>query len=323
MRRLGRIGLALAALLLVVAAGVVIWGWTGSGPLDEETTIVIRDGSTLSDAAELLEERGVIRSADSFLLFARVLASDDPIRAGEFAMPAGVSPSGALRILQYATPVQRFVTIPEGTPSVIVHDRLMAAEFLTGEVPVPTEGSVLADSYSYERGESRVAVLARMQQAMREELARQWANRGPRTVVSTPEEAVILASIVEKETAEASERPLVAGVYSNRLQRGMRLQADPTIIYPITRGRALGRRIRRSEIRQRNDYNTYAMEGLPRGPIANVGREALHAVLHPAETDALYFVADGSGGHAFAETLDEHNRNVRRWYELRRERGEM
>jgi UPF0755 protein len=182
---------------------------------------------------------------------------------------------------------------------------------------------VLADSYSYERGEPRAAVLLRMQQAMERELASLWEGRSPNTVVRTPREAVILASIVEKETGVAEERPIIAGVYSNRLRRGMRLQADPTIIYPITRGRPLGRRIRRSEINQVNDYNTYAMTGLPRGPIANVGREALEAVLNPAETDALFFVADGTGGHVFADTLAEHNRNVERWYEIRRQRGEM
>lgn len=322
MRRLGCIGLffSVLALAAIVAVG---FSWKGSGPLDAPATVVVRQGSTLSDAAATLEEAGVIRSADRFLLLARFLGRGDPIQAGEFAIPAGTSQSAALDILQHAQPVQRLVTIPEGTPSVLVHERLMAADFLTGEVPVPAEGSVLADSYSYERGEPRAAVLERMQAAMREELARQWPRRSERAVVETPREAVILASIVEKETAVPSERRLIAGVYSNRLREGMRLQADPTIIYPITRGRPLGRRIRRSEIDERNDYNTYAMAGLPAGPIANVGREALAAVLDPAETDALYFVADGSGGHVFAETLDEHNRNVERWYAIRRRRGEM
>lgn len=322
MRRLGCLGLIVAG-LLVVGLVAALRSWSGAGPLEEPVAVTIADGATLTDAALTLEEAGVIRSQSRFLLFARFLGSDSPIRAGEYEMPARVSQSGALRILQEAPAIQRFVTIPEGMPAVLVHERLMATELLTGEIPVPEEGSVLADSYSYERGESRADLLARMQLALDEELAALWAVRSDDIAVETPQEAVILASIVEKETAEPSERPIIAGVYSNRLRIGMRLQADPTIIYPITQGRALGRRIRRSEIDQRNDYNTYAMAGLPRGPIANVGRDAIAAVLNPAETDALYFVADGSGGHAFAESYAEHQRNVERWYALRRQRGEM
>lgn len=322
MRRLGCLGLIVAG-LLVIGLLAALRSWGGAGPLEEPVAVTIADGSTLTDAALTLEEAGVISSQSRFLLFARFLGSDAPIRAGEYEMPARVSQSGALYILQESPAIQRFVTIPEGMPAILVHERLMATELLTGEVPVPEEGSVLADSYSYERGESRADVLARMQLALTEELARLWADRSDDIAVSTPEEALTLASIVEKETADPSERPIIAGVYSNRLRIGMRLQADPTIIYPITQGRALGRRIRRSEIDDRNEYNTYAMAGLPRGPIANVGREAIAAVLNPEETDALYFVADGSGGHVFAETYADHQRNVERWYSLRRERGEM
>lgn len=322
MRRIGCTAIVVAILTaLVLVAG--LRSWSGPGSLQNDVTVSIVRGSTLSDAAATLEAAGVVPSARRFVYFARVLGGNGPVQAGEFEMPAYVSQAEALRILQDGTPVQRLVTIPEGMPSVLVHDRLMNTELLTGEIPVPEEGSILADSYSFDRGETRAAVIDRMQRAMREELARQWANRALDIAVTTQAEAVTLASIVEKETAQADERPMVAGVYSNRLRRGMRLQADPTIIYPITRGRALGRRIRRSEIQQVNDYNTYAMAGLPRGPIANVGREALHAALHPATTDALFFVADGSGGHVFAVTLAEHNRNVERWYRLRRERGEM
>lgn len=322
MKKLGCFGLILGGVLLVLAV-IGLRNWGGPGPLEEPAVVTITEGSTLTSAAETLEEAGVIGSADTFLLYAKFLGGNAPIRTGEYEMPAGVSQSEALRILQEEPAVQRFVTIPEGTPSVIVHDRLMENELLTGDIPVPEEGSLLADSYSYERGEDRAAVVARMQAAMDEALAELWLERSPDTAVASIEEAVILASIVEKETASAEERPLVAGVYSNRLRQGIRLQADPTIIYPITRGRPLGRRIRRSEIDAVNDYNTYSMEGLPRGPIANVGRSAIEAVLNPAETRALFFVADGTGGHVFAETLAEHNRNVQRWYALRRERGEM
>ncbi|MBC7986973.1 MAG: endolytic transglycosylase MltG [Sphingomonadaceae bacterium] len=321
-RRVGCLAVVLIAALALLAVGA--WrGWSGAGPLEAPATVTIADGASLTAAAETLEDAGVIHSQDRFLMLARLFGGDEPVRAGEYEMPAHVSASQALRILQREVAVQRFVTIPEGMPSVLVRDRLMAEPLLTGEVPVPAEGSVLPDSYSYERGESRAAVLVRMQAAMRGELARLWPRRTRRSIVRTPAEAVTLASIVEKETAVPAERRTVAGVYTNRLREGMMLQADPTIIYPITRGRPLGRRIRRSEIRQRNGYNTYAMTGLPAGPIANPGRESIAAVLDPAPTDALYFVADGRGGHVFAATLEEHNRNVERWYAIRRARGEM
>jgi UPF0755 protein len=166
-------------------------------------------------------------------------------------------------------------------------------------------------------------VLARMQRAMSQTLATLWAKRAPNLVVKTPQEALALASIVEKETGKPSERRMVAGLYSNRLRIGMPLQADPTIIYPITRGKPLGRRILKSEIAAVNDYNTYSMVGLPKGPITNPGRESLAAVLNPAPTEALYMVADGSGGHAFAATLEQHNANVARWFAIRRQRGEL
>lgn len=322
MRRIGCTAIIVGGLIFA-ALFVAIRSWSGPGPLADPVNVTIAEGATLTSAAQTLEDAGVIRSADRFVLFSRFLGSNAPVRAGEFEMPAYVSQSEALRILQEAVPVQRFVTVTPGMPAVIVHDRLMENDMLTGEVDVPEEGSILADSYAFERGESRAEVVARMQAAMDEALAELWPARSPNTAVASPEEAVILASIVEKETGVAEERRMVAGVYSNRLRQGMRLQADPTIIYPITRGRPLGRRIRRSEIDAVNDYNTYSMAGLPRGPIANVGREALEAVLDPAETDALFFVADGTGGHVFAETLEEHNANVERWFAIRRQRGEM
>jgi UPF0755 protein len=208
-------------------------------------------------------------------------------------------------------------------PSVQVQERLMAVPFLTGTVDVPPEGSVLPDTYSYRRGESRAAVLGRMQAAMRTELARLWARRQPGAPVVSPEAAVILASIVEKETGKASERRFIAGVFGNRLRRGMPLQSDPTVIYPVTRGRPLGRRILQSELDANNGYNTYRSAGLPIGPIANPGRASIAAVLDPAQTNALYFVADGTGGHVFADTLAQHQANVARWYAIRHARGEM
>ncbi len=188
---------------------------------------------------------------------------------------------------------------------------------------MPAEGSVLPDTYEIERGESRQAVLLRMQAAMQRTLAELWEKRAPGLRSNTPQEALSLAAIVEKETGKPSEREMVAGLYSNRLRQGIMLQADPTIIYPITKGKPLGRRIRQSEIQAINDYNTYSMIGLPNGPITNPGRASIAAVLNPAKTDALYMVADGTGGHLFAPTLQQHNANVERWFAIRRARGEI
>ncbi len=317
--------LLLVAIAIVLLAPVVAFtaGWFVPTVLEEERPFIVPSGASLSSIASKLEEEGFIASADRFKLGARLFGSDEPIKAGEFLIPVPASGNQVLTILQGGDVIRRFVTIPEGMPSIMVHERLMAQEFLTGEIPVPAEGSVLPDSYDYERGESRAAVVKRMQEALRKELSELWLGRSSGIAVTTPHEALVLASIVEKETGKPSERRMVAGLYTNRLKLGMRLQADPTIIYPITMGKPLGRRIRQSEIQAVNDYNTYSMAGLPKGPITNPGRESIAAVLNPERTDALYMVADGSGGHAFAATLEEHNRNKDKWFAIRRERGEI
>ena len=320
MIRRGALAAALAVLLLL---GRFVSGWYGSGPLVKDTPFTVPDGSSLSKVADKMEDEGAIASAESFRLRARIFGGGAPIKAGEFLLPQGASPSKILSILQGDAVLRRFVTIPEGMPSIMVYERLMAQPLLTGDIAVPEEGSVLPDTYEIKRGESRQDVLLRMQAAMRRTLAELWAGRGSNIAVKTPEEALTLASIVEKETGKPSERRVVAGLYSNRLRQGIMLQADPTIIYPITRGKPLGRRIRQSEIQAVNDYNTYSMVGLPRGPITNPGKESIAAVLNPAETRALYMVADGTGGHLFAETLPEHNANVERWYAIRKARGDF
>jgi UPF0755 protein len=323
MARKGCLAAAVVALALAIAAAAFAWGWWSSSDIDEDTTFVVPSGASLTSVARKLEDEGLIASADRFLLRARVLGSGDPIRAGEFLLPAGASPARILDTFQHGQVIRRFITIPEGMPSIMVWERLMAEPLLTGTVPVPEEGSVLPESYDFERGESRAAVVARMQKAMADTIAELWPQRVSGIAVSTPEEAVILASIVEKETGVPGERRMVAGLYSNRVRQGMLLQADPTIIYPITKGKPLGRRIRQSEIRAVNDYNTYTMVGLPKGPITNPGRASIEAVLNPERTEALYMVADGRGGHVFANTLAEHNANVARWFAIRRARGEM
>ncbi|MGI4949404.1 MAG: endolytic transglycosylase MltG [Janthinobacterium lividum] len=321
-KRSARLGLV-AALLLVLLGFWVVHGWGGPGPAPRNLTVDIPQGATLARAASELEKAGAIPSARRFRLYARLLGRRQTIRAGEYRILAHLSQSDILRLLQGGATVQHLVTIPEGLPSVLAREVLMAAPELRGTIPVPAEGSLLPDSYGYLRGETRASVVARMQGAMRRYLAAAWARRKPGIAVSTPQQALILAAIVEKETGKPAERRMVAAVYANRLKRGMPLQADPTFIYPITQGRPLGRRPLLSEVHAKNAYNTYEMTELPAGPICNPGRASIDAVLDPAPSSALYFVADGTGGHVFADTLAQHDANVKRWYAIRHARGEM
>ncbi|MBB5685050.1 endolytic transglycosylase MltG [Sphingobium boeckii] len=322
MRKLGCFGLIVAA-LLGLSALYVLRTWGGAGPATQNLTVTIKTGASLTSAAADLEKAGAIRSAKTFLTFAKLLGGGAPIQSGEYRVPAGMSGADVLKMLQGGKTLQRFVMIPEGMPSIMVHERLMAEKLLTGTIAVPAEGSILPDSYSFERGETRASVVKRMQAAMTKTMAALWETRKAGIAVASPREAMILASIVEKETGVPGERRTVAAVYGNRLKRGMKLQADPTVIYPTSKGKPIGRRILRSELQAMNGYNTYAMVGLPAGPIANPGRASIAAVLDPAESNALYFVADGSGGHVFADTLEQHNANVQKWYALRKSRGEM
>jgi len=319
----GGLGCLLLIILIVVGAGwlTVHRNWTGPGPARHPTTVVVPQGSTLAAAARALEKVGAVRSTTGFLRFARRFGSSAPIRAGEYEVAPHMSARDILALLQSGHTVQRMITIPEGMPSIEVFERLAGEKLLTGKLPIPTEGSVLPGTYSFQRGEPRRNVLKRMQDAMTQTLNQLWMTRKANSVVNSKLEALTLASIVEKETGVPEERPMVAGVYSNRLRSGMRLQADPTIIYPMTKGKPLGRRIKLSEVRAQNDYNTYSMAGLPIGPITNPGRDSIAAVLAPANTNALYFVADGKGGHVFANDLKDHNANVQRYYNLRKAQG--
>lgn len=316
--------LAFVALLLLVGVPIVLAPWFGwANTAGTAQSFEVKRGASLSGVARDLEDAGLVSSAGEFRLLARLLGSDAPVRAGRYRLRQGMAWRDILATLQKGE-VERFtVTIPEGWPAVMVAERLNAVPGLKGKAAVPAEGSILPDTYEYQPGEDRGVVLKRMQSAMTNTLKQLWPKRTARAVVKTPEQAVVLASIVEKETGKASERRTIAGVYSNRLRIGMKLDADPTVIYPITQGKPLGRRIRQSELRRDTGYNTYLKPGLPKGPIANPGRDSIMAVLDPAETDALYFVADGSGGHVYAKTLAEQNANVARWFALRRQRGEM
>ncbi|MCY7338428.1 MAG: endolytic transglycosylase MltG [Sphingomonas bacterium] len=321
---LRRLILMLVLLGLFAGAGGYWMLWASAGPKAGPHTIVVEEGSSLAKVAGQLVAAGAVPgSVTTYRGMARIFGSGDSVQAGEFEIPKGMSGAAVLDLLQHGQPVQRLLTIAEGTPSIIVQEKLAAAKELTGEAPLAPEGSILPDSYSYQRGEARSAVLKRMTVAMDKELAALWAKRKPTSVVTSPSQALILASIVEKETGKAAERRTVAGVYSNRLRIGMKLDADPTVIYPITKGKPLGRRILKSELNAITGYNTYREVGLPAGPIANPGRDSIAAVLDPAPTKALYFVADGTGGHVFADTLEQHNANVAKWYAIRRARGEM
>lgn len=316
-------GLVLAVLGAGLAALVLAWVLLGSATVTRETSFTIPAGASVASVADKLEAEGLISSASGFVLQARIFGSDAPIQAGEFLLKPGMSQSAILAAFQSGDVIRRFVTIPEGMPSILVWERLMAEPLLTGDIDVPPEGSILPDTYAFERGQPRAQLIAQMQAAMDRALAEEWAKRRPGIPVTTMREALILASIVEKETGKPEERRMVAGLYSNRVRTGMKLQADPTIIYPITKGKPLGRRIRQSEIAAVNGYNTYTRVGLPEGPITNPGRESIAAVMNPENTAALFMVADGTGGHWFASTLAEHNTNVAKWYAIRRERGEM
>jgi UPF0755 protein len=320
MKQVGR----LAAFVIVLALLGVLGSWWVTGVVEKETDFVVPRGATLTTVAGKLEKEHVIGSAGAFLWRAKLLGSHDPIKAGEFLLPEGASRATILDTLQHGKPIRRLVTIPEGMPSIMVYERLMAEPLLTGPLTVPAEGSVLPDSYDFERGEARTVVLARMQAAMTRTLAELWPKRKVGSCpLGTPEDAVNLAAIVEKETRKANERPIVAGVYCNRLRIGMKLDADPTVIYPITKGKPLGRRILASELNAITGYNTYREPGLPAGPITNPGRASIAAVLNPAQTDYLYFVADGTGGHVFARTLQEQEANKKKWFAIRHARGEM
>ena len=313
-----------AGALAAAALAVIYFLWWAPGPKAGPHDVIVREGATLGSVSRQLAAQGAIPgSARTFSVMARLLGSNDPVQAGEFRIPKGMGGASVLDLLQHGRPVQRLITVTEGMPSIIVQEKLAAIPYLAGSLPAVAEGSLLPDSYGYQRGETRAAVIARMQSAMTRTVDQLWVKRSGECPVATTDQAVTLASIVEKETGKPAERPMIAGVYCNRLRIGMKLDADPTVIYPVTRGKPLGRRILRSELNADNGYNTYRRAGLPDGPIANPGRASIAAVLHPARTQALYFVADGTGGHVFADTLAQHQANVAKWFAIRRQRGQM
>ncbi|MEM9783187.1 MAG: endolytic transglycosylase MltG [Pseudomonadota bacterium] len=311
----------LALGLMIEAAGQRV---EAPGPLVADTVVTIPQGAGLATISATLEEAGVIESAMLFRLAARYRGEATDLKFGEYDMPAGASMAAVLAKLTEGDTISYRVTVAEGRTSWEVVQLLSEVPELTGEIAeIPAEGSLAPDTYFFARGDSRDSLVQRMQAAQQEILATAWEAREPGLPLANMEEALILASIVEKETGQADERPQVASVFVNRLRRGMPLQSDPTVIYGVTKGQgSLGRGIRQSELRARNDWNTYVIPDLPITPIANPGRAAIEATLNPDETPYIYFVADGTGGHAFSETLAEHNANVRVWRQIEAERRE-
>jgi UPF0755 protein len=325
MRRWLVTGALLVVLLIAALAGLVAFNvarqFESPGPLATEMNLVIPAGAGLATIARSLTDAGVIRDALTFRLGVTYHDAAHGLKAGEFSFPAMASMRQVMEILERGETVVHRLTIPEGLTSQEIVALVASAEGLTGDPgPAPTEGSLLPETYYYSWADERGLLIERMATAQQELLRELWANRDPNLPLAGPEEALVLASIVEKETAVDGERALVASVFINRLKRGMRLQSDPTVVYGLTQGQGpLGRALTRKDLNMPSAYNTYLIDGLPPGPIANAGRAALQAVFNPATTGYLYFVADGSGGHAFAKTLDEHNRNVAKWRKLQRQ----
>jgi UPF0755 protein len=316
------LALTLAVVVLIILAAGAAGAWWAlhrwmqtSGPAAQQVVVVLPRGVGLAGIATRLGDAGVVDRPWLLQLAARLMERDRRLQAGEYAFPPGATPDQVLARLESGEILLRPVTLAEGLTVVETFAVLAASDVLGGELPpLPPEGTLLPETFLVPRDEPRAQLVQRMQAGMREALAQAWEGRAPGLPLASPEEMLVLASIIEKETALAAEYPLVAAVFLNRLRKGMPLQTDPSVIYAVTGGKGpLGRALTRADLDAEHPYNTYKNPGLPPGPIANPGRGALQAAGHPAEVDYLYFVADGKGGHAFATTLAEHNRNVAKW----------
>ena len=320
MRRLLR---ALAVVVVLAAAG----GWFAAGlyrspgPLPEAKAVMVPRASARQIGA-VLQREGVVASPAPFAVAALLTRPAGALHSAELLFPAHASLREVLAVLRFGKPVQHKLTIPEGITATEVAELVAAAPALDGDMPIPAEGSVLPQTYLYEHGAARAAVVERARRAMGTALAVAWAGRSPDSApLTSPGDVLTLASIVERETSHAEERPLVAAVFLNRLRRGMKLQSDPTVIYGASGGAGvLDHGLTRVELDRDDPYNTYRIAGLPPGPICMPGPASLQAVTHPAPSDDLYFVADGTGGHAFARTEADHLRNVARWRDVERQR---
>ena len=311
----------LSLLTGLAGGGVLIWGYAQyikPGPTISEITVYIPKGSGVDNIANILASEGVIDDPMIFRLGVRLSRVDKGLKAGEFAFPYGVSAKGTAEILISGKTVTRRLTIAEGLTAFQIFDQLVATSGLEKTFDVPLEGSVLPETYYFSYGDTRAEIVQRMVRAMDNNLNRLWQERASGLPFKGPGDALILASIVEKETGVKVERARIAGVFINRLNKGMRLQSDPTVVYGLSEGEGpLGRPLSRADLKKKTPYNTYTINGLPPGPICNPGLTAIQAVMNPQHTDDLYFVADGKGGHVFSKTLKEHNRNAAKWRKIR------
>ncbi|MCB1418938.1 MAG: endolytic transglycosylase MltG [Notoacmeibacter sp.] len=317
-------------IFIVIAVGIGLYfgrqEFLSSGPSERTTTFTVPKGAGTSQVAGLLARRNLISDERVFSLGVRAYGKDGKLKAGEYEVKAGASMKEIMDLLESGRSILYSLTVPEGWTVTQVLQRIADSEILTGDMPAetPPEGSLVADTQKFERGTTRQEIIDRMRKAQADLVNAIWERREPGLPVKDINEFVTLASIVEKETGRADERPRVASVFINRLRKGMRLQSDPTIIYGIFggAGKPSDRPIFKSDIEKPTPYNTYIIDGLPPTPIANPGRAALEAVANPSKTEDLFFVADGTGGHVFAATLDEHNNNVRRWREVEKQQAE-
>ncbi|MBW8733381.1 MAG: endolytic transglycosylase MltG [Asticcacaulis sp.] len=309
-------GLFGGAVLLTLALVMFSYSLLFSPGPRADTEVTFPRGMSVTGMGHELEKQGVIRSAAVFRLAAKLGGRSKGLHAGTYLFPKGASMMAVLKQIEDARVEQTYVTVPEGRTSAQAVRALMATPGLAGDVDVPPEGSILPESYLYQRGETRQAVLDRMLLAGRKTLDDLWVTRAKGLPFTTKEQALIMASVVERETGKPDERPRVAAVFVNRLRKGMRLESDPTVIYGITHGEPLGRGLLKAEVETPTPWNTYTNNGLPVTPIGNPGRASIAAVLNPAKTEDLYFVADGTGGHVFAATYEQHLANVAHWREI-------
>jgi UPF0755 protein len=316
-------------LLVTILAGGLYLGHrmlVAEGPLEKSHTVVIPRGAGPSTMAKVLKAEGVISHPLLFRVALMIDPNPKPIKAGEYEMPAHVSMAAAVDVLQSGKMVQRRLTIPEGSTTAEILELLRKTDALSGDITVDVkEGDLLPETYFYSRDDTRDAMLTRMKEAMDKTLDEAWRKRAAGLPLAGKRDALILASIIEKETALPVERAKVSAVYINRLRIKMRLESDPTTIYGVTGGRGMqGRELTRADLQSNSPYNTYVVAGLPPGPICNPGRASILAAVSPTPRDhSLYFVADGSGGHVFAVNVYEHNRNVARWKEIQRQKLEQ